>query len=209
MAIHKGESMDTKVCPITSFKFVDQGDGSFVGYGNVFGIVDLQNEVTVPGCFKDSIPDWISKGHVFLNHDRNVSIATVNNAYEDPYGLKFEATFLSNSNGQNARIMMADRLKRGKETGLSIGYQALSSRKRYDGAVMLEKVRLQEVSVLTVRPANEASRVLEVKGALAEQFRSIQAKCAREKVEADKRKIAMRMIVERMNSRHRQMGLIR
>jgi Escherichia/Staphylococcus phage prohead protease len=191
--------MREKICPISSFQYKDEGAGSFTAYGSVFGVVDLQNEVTVPGCFKDSLPDWITKGHVHLNHDRNISIATVDHAYEDDFGLRFHATFLSNRDGQNVRGMMADRLKRAKETGLSIGFSPITQRRRKDGVNELVKVRLHEVSVLTVRPANEATRVLEVKSeyALTPEGRKLEM-----------RRIYMQMVMKQMNNRHRRMGLI-
>jgi HK97 family phage prohead protease len=143
-------------------------DGSFEGYGSVFGTVDSYQEVVAPGAFAESLAELGGKGRVvpvLWQHMSSQPIGIYTEVREDDTGLYVKGRLLVSDVAQakEAHALM----KAGAVTGLSIGYWVRES--SYDektGIRTLTKLDLVEVSLVTF-PANDDARVEAVKFKLA------------------------------------------
>ena len=98
-------------------------DGTFNGYGSVWGVVDSYQEVVAPGAFTDSLADLRAKGRpvpVLWQHRGDTPIGIWDKLEEDEHGLRGEASLLIDDVAQarEAHALM----KKRAVTGLSIGY---------------------------------------------------------------------------------------
>ncbi|MGE6740252.1 HK97 family phage prohead protease [Allorhizobium pseudoryzae] len=140
-------------------------DGTFSGYGSVFGVLDSYNEVVAPGAFAASLSSRSRPVPVLWQHRQDSPIGVYSAIGEDQRGLKVEGKLLINEVAQ-AREAYA-LLKAGAVSGLSIGYFVRGS--SYDektGIRTLTALDLEEVSIVTT-PANGEARVETVKSLLA------------------------------------------
>lgn len=143
-------------------------DGTFSGYGSVFGTVDSYQEIVAPGAFTESLAEIAAKGRtvpVLWQHRSSEPIGGWTNLKEDERGLWCDGELLINEVAQ-AREAYA-LAKRRIVTGLSIGYWVRES--SYDektGVRTLTKLDLVEVSLVTF-PANDDARIEAVKFKLA------------------------------------------
>lgn len=142
-------------------------DGTFSGYGSVFGNVDSYDEIVAAGAFKTSLKTIADSGDplpVLWQHNPALPIGGYTELSEDATGLKV-AGFLLKDDVALAREAYALMRKRVVK-GLSIGYYVRDS--SYDektGIRTLKEVDLREISVVTF-PANEQAQVENVKSAL-------------------------------------------
>lgn len=141
-------------------------DGLFSGYGSVFGVVDSYKEVVTPGAFAESLQGRMPA--LLWQHRSGEPIGVYTSVKEDNVGLYVEGKLaLKTARGAEAYEL----LKMGALNGLSIGF--ITREDSYDkvsGIRTLKKVDLWEVSLVTF-PANDASRVSNVKG--IEQINSL------------------------------------
>lgn len=143
-------------------------DGSFTGYGSVFGVVDSYNEIVAPKAFKASLGELKSKNRmvpILWQHDSRAPLGVYGQLGEDEHGLKVAGRLLIEDVPQ-AKIAHA-LMKAGAVTGLSIGYWVRKS--SYDektGVRTLTELELVEVSLVTF-PANDEARIDAVKFKLA------------------------------------------
>lgn len=143
-------------------------DGTFEGYGSVFGVVDSYQEVVAPDAFAESLAELAAKDRrvpVLWQHRSDQPIGVYSELKEDETGLFVKGRLLVDEVGQakEAHALM----KAGAVTGLSIGYWVRES--SYDektGIRTLTKLDLVEVSLVTF-PANDDARVEAVKFKLA------------------------------------------
>lgn len=158
------------------FKFATEGApvGSFSGYGAVFGNIDSHDDVIQKGAFKDTLRDAAKSGRMpkmLLQHGMGfgaldgVPVGAWTKMEEDDVGLYCEGQLfaLNTERGQ----YIHEGLKAGVLDGLSIGYKVLDfvyGMKQGDPRRTLKKVRLDEVSILTM-PSNDKARVSSVKSA--------------------------------------------
>lgn len=140
-------------------------DGSFEGYGSVFGgDPDSYGEVVAPGAFLESLAGLKAKSRivpVLWQHRTAEPIGVYDYLEEDNHGLKVKGRLLKDDVAQ-AREAHA-LLKAGAVTGLSIGYWVRQA--SYDektGIRTLIKLDLVEVSLVTF-PAKDDARVEAVK----------------------------------------------
>jgi len=133
-------------------------DGLFSGYGSVFGVVDSYQEVVAAGAFKESLDSRMPS--LLWQHRSGEPIGVYTTVKEDNIGLHVEGKLaLKTARGAEAYEL----LKMGAISGLSIGF--VTREDNYDrvtGVRTLKKVDLWEVSLVTF-PANDASRVANVK----------------------------------------------
>lgn len=142
-------------------------DGTFSGYGSVFGNVDSYGEIVAPGAFAKSLALWAKSGRpvpALWQHRSGEPIGGFPTLSEDAYGLKFEDAFLvlEDPTAKRAYLFM----QKGIITGMSIGYYVRKS--SYDektGIRTLTELDLVEISVVTF-PANEAAQISDVKSTL-------------------------------------------
>jgi HK97 family phage prohead protease len=138
--------------------------GQLIGYASVFNGVDAYNDTILPGAYADTIPGFIERGTLHAEHDSRIRLGTIGAAREDDHGLLVVADFHSTAEAQSARTQILERMERGKFVGLSIGYVPEDFEMRSDGVRVLKKIRLYEISEVSV-PADEQAGVIAAKSA--------------------------------------------
>lgn len=138
-------------------------DGTFEGYGSVFGVKDSYDEVVELGAFSESLATHKSKGTMpalLWQHRGGEPIGVYTGMEEDNVGLKVSGKLaLKTVKGAEAYEL----LKMKAISGLSIGFVSREdSFDRVSRVRTLKKVDLWEVSLVTF-PANDAARVQGVK----------------------------------------------
>lgn len=145
-----------------------QDDGTFSGYGSVFGNEDSQGEIVARGAFADSLVEIRAKGRpvpVLWQHRSGQPIGVYTSLKEDGTGLYVEGRLLKDDVRQASESYAL--LKAGAVSGLSIGYYVRgSSFDEKTGIRTLEKLDLVEISLVTF-PANDDARVDAVKAKIA------------------------------------------
>lgn len=144
-------------------------DGTFTGYGSVFGNVDSYKEIVAPGAFAKSLGLIAKSGDplpVLWQHNPNNPIGGYTALSEDAHGLKVAGFLLKDdvALAKEAYALMRARVVK----GLSIGYYVRGD--SYDektGIRTLNELDLREISVVTF-PANEAAQVENVKAAISD-----------------------------------------
>lgn len=142
-------------------------DGTFTGYGSVFGNVDSYREIVAPGAFKSSLAALKEAGDplpVLWQHNASQPIGGYTDLSEDERGLKVGGFLLKDdvSLAREAYALMKARVVK----GLSIGYYVRAD--SYDEKTSirtLTELDLREISVVTF-PANEQAQVENVKNAV-------------------------------------------
>ena len=98
---------------------------TFAGIANAIGVIDRGGDVIAPGAFTDAIDGFLSRGFISLSHDWDaLPIAMPDAAEERGGGLWVSGTFHSSRAAQAARAVVKERLERGLQVGLSIGFRA-------------------------------------------------------------------------------------
>lgn len=143
-------------------------DGTFSGYGSVFGVIDFYQEIVQRGAFTESLKEIAARGRplpMLWSHMTTDPIGFYTKLAEDEQGLFVEGQLLKND-VQRAREVHA-LMKAGVVTGLSIGYWVReSSFDEKTGIRTLTRLDLDEVSPCTF-PANDEARIDNVKFKLA------------------------------------------
>lgn len=138
-------------------------DGTFTGYGSVFGEIDSYRDVVVKGAFEESLKEFESLGRLvpmLWQHDTRSPIGVYTSLKEDDVGLLVEGQ--CNMDVQKGRECHA-LMKQGALTGLSIGYN--TEEDAWDEQYTLRrllKLKLWEISPVTF-PAGDSARINGVK----------------------------------------------
>lgn len=146
-------------------------DGTFEGYGSVFGVKDSYREIVAAGAFKDSLAEHKKAGTLpalLWQHDADKPIGVYLEMREDDKGLFVRGKL--NLETQLGREAYSN-LKMGALNGLSIGFMPVKS--TYDDEKRertLTEIDLWEVSLVTF-PANGKARVEGIKANFAEMTR--------------------------------------
>ena len=158
-------------------------DGTFSGYGSVFGNVDSHRDVVVKGAFKASIDEARATGNwpqMLLQHGMGdkMPIGIWTFMTEDNQGLFLEGKLaLDNSRARDVYALMK-MTPRPALNGLSIGYQPLDfviNDRASEARRTLKVVRLIEVSIV-VSPSNPLATVRRVKSVRGNIFRPVTSK---------------------------------
>ncbi len=145
-----------------------QADGTFSGYGSVWGVVDSYRETVAPGAFAESLAALAAKGRrlpVLWQHRTGEPIGQWDVLREDEHGLYGEGT-LWTEDAPYARLALRG-MRSAAITGLSIGFWTRED--SFDELTRirtLKRVDLVEVSIVT-SPANDEARVDTIKAKLA------------------------------------------
>ncbi len=143
-------------------------EGTFEGYGSVFGNVDVYGEKVMPGAFVESLARHKREGSNVLmlwNHDSSQPIGVWDDLAEDAKGLWGKGRFLLDIQRAREIHTLAKNRAIG---GLSIGYRETDTDQ--DGAVrLLKKLELYEISPVTF-PANRRARIESIKSERMEEF---------------------------------------
>lgn len=156
-------------------------DGTFTGYGSVFGNIDSYKEIVAPGAFKSSLAALKEAGDplpVLWQHDPSKPIGLYTAMSEDARGLKVSGTLLKDdvALAREAYALMKARVVK----GLSIGYYVRAD--SYDEKTSvrtLTELDLREISVVTF-PANEEAQVENVKHAIQNMIKAGQLPAVRD-----------------------------
>lgn len=165
-----------KTLALAELKIAGGDAGEFEGRASTFGTVDSYGDTIDPGAYKDTIPQFLTRGFIGWGHDWADPIGIVTKAEERDDGLWITGQFHSDPDAQRWRIRARERVESNKFMGLSIGYEAeeyemreleAPVRNRWgewtDKVRALTKIKLYEVSLVTV-PAEENSGVATIKG---------------------------------------------
>lgn len=138
-------------------------DGTFEGYGSVFGVIDSYKEIVAPGAFTRSLAELKTSGRLpalLWQHRSAEPIGIYTDMREDSVGLYVKGRLaLKTARGAEAHELM----KMKALDGLSIGFVTRTdSYDKVSGIRTLTDVDLWEVSPVTF-PANGASRISAVK----------------------------------------------
>ncbi|MGF1739458.1 HK97 family phage prohead protease [Photobacterium satsumensis] len=146
----------------TDFCFKSLSDvGEISGYLNVFNVKDYAGDITLPGAFNASLQALKGRKLPMLyQHKTDEPIGVWEELREDSHGLYAVGKLnLEVTRGREAYALA----KQGALTGISIGYTVDDeSYDRNQGANLLKVVTLKEASLVTF-PANDESRVDDVK----------------------------------------------
>lgn len=145
-------------------------DGTFSGYGSVFGNVDSYREIVAPGAFAKSLEAMKASGDplpALWQHDSAEPVGgyNVDQMIEDERGLKVDGFLLINElqKAREAHALMKRRIVK----GLSIGYYVRDdSVDEKTGIRTLKELDLVEISIVTF-PANSEAQIDAVKAKLA------------------------------------------
>jgi HK97 family phage prohead protease len=139
-------------------------DGTFTGYGSVFGNVDSYREVVAPGAFAASLAAIKASGDplpALWQHRSSEPIGGFDELVEDSHGLKVTGWLLKDDipRASEAYALMKRRVVK----GLSIGYYVIEdSWNEKDRIRTLTKLELMEISIVTF-PANDQAQIDSVK----------------------------------------------
>lgn len=134
--------------------------GRFAGYASVFGVVDSQHDVVMPGAFTFTLEQRAGQIKLLWQHLWGEPIGVITKLFEDARGLYIEGQLLMDvARAKEAYALM----KAGVVKGLSIGYTPGRWKRDPDSGVrQLQSVDLWEISLVTT-PANAAAQVTVVK----------------------------------------------
>jgi HK97 family phage prohead protease len=142
-------------------------DGTFSGYGSVFGNVDGGGDIVEKGAFSASLERLKSEDRVLpvlWQHKTDEPIGDWASLIEDDHGLKGDGQLWVDV-APTAKVAHRG-MKTRAVTGLSIGY--VVKNETYDhksGITILHELDLKEISLVTF-PMNDLARVDAVKSAL-------------------------------------------
>lgn len=131
--------------------------GVIEGYGSVFDVADLGNDIVAQGAFTRSLQSG-RKVKMLYEHDPRQPIGVWDDISEDGKGLRVKGRLLmSLPEGKRAYEL----IKEGAVDGLSIGYRTVKSMDR-NGKRVIMQADLWEVSLVNF-PMNEQSQIDAVK----------------------------------------------
>lgn len=160
-----------------------EGGWNVEGYPSTWE-VDLQNEMVMPGAFRETLRSG-PKVRFLLSHEQSMILGVPTELREDEKGL-FGAFKISKTQlGADARRLLLD----GALDSFSIGYRTEEDDHVWDAVNMVEvrvlkRITLYEVSLVAI-PANQGARVTRVKAAAA---RLVEARLAQFKMSEFRRK---------------------
>jgi len=151
------------LAPVLEMKELRE-DGTFSGYGSVFGVLDSYGDKVAPGAFKASLAKHKANGtrpKLLWQHKQDQPIGFWEELREDNHGLFLQGKLLIQDDPVARRAYA--HLKAGSIDGLSIGFMTVKADRDEKGATRtVREVDLWEVSVVTF-PANGASRASEIR----------------------------------------------
>jgi Escherichia/Staphylococcus phage prohead protease len=154
--------MERKTLAVPS-EFKAVGDhGEVEGFASVFGNIDEDNDVALPGMFKVTLEHWSRARQplpLIADHELKTSgvIGSVRDARETAEGLRYRAGFASTQKAQDVRRLVLE----GHLGGSSFTYQPVkTSRGVKDGQQVrfLHEVRLFEITI-TPFPMNQMAMI--------------------------------------------------
>lgn len=143
-------------------------DGTFEGYGSIFGNLDSYGEVVEPGAFVKSLARHAkekSKPLMLWQHNPDDPIGVWDDLVEDTKGLRGTGRLLKGVRRADEAYIM---LKAGAIQGLSIGYREVKVEPDGNNR-RLKELDILEISIVSF-PANRRARVEAVKNERMDDF---------------------------------------
>lgn len=143
-------------------------DGTFEGYGSVFGVKDLGDDIVMPGAFQKTLADHESrhtKPKMLWSHSHQTMPPGIwTEMREDDKGLFLRGKLIDTSTGRDLRVAMKEKAV----DGLSIGFDLRKGEVEFDGPVRkIKSLTLWEISPV-IFPMNPDARVSAVKQAFSQ-----------------------------------------
>jgi HK97 family phage prohead protease len=156
--------MQRKTMPLTVEWKAGGSPGELEGYAAVFGNVDQEGDIVMPGAFKRTIAHWQKAAHplpLIADHELTTDgvIGSVKGLREDPFGLWFKALFSPIAKAQDIRAnVLAGHLR-----GTSYTYEVMRSRPGNGKARrFLDELRVYELTISPF-PVNELAGITSAK----------------------------------------------
>lgn len=143
-------------------------DGTFEGYGSIFGNVDSYGEIVMPGAFAKSLAKHAKEKTsplMLWQHSWDAPIGVWDELEEDTKGLKGRGRFILGVQKADEAYLLA---KNGAVRGLSIGYREVRTEPDGNNRKLLE-LDLMEISPVTF-PANRRATITAVKSERMDEF---------------------------------------
>lgn len=199
MSTQSEQKNERKYIELAEFKASDSDNGGYSGYANNFGVLDSWDDISLPGCFAEGLKEFEETGFGAADHRWGISseIGIIRKAFEDSIGLFVEVDYHPTADAQAVREKVNNRIANGKKCSLSIGYRVLKDgyeyvvgeeaapflknpsqdtldylKKRQPLVRLLKKVKLYEVSVVTVG-ANSESEITQAKASRLTEAESL------------------------------------
>ena len=197
------QETEVKFIEFAEFKASEEDSGGFEGYANNFGVLDSYDDISLPGCSKDFLTEFLDSGFTAPDHKWGISseIGIPMDAFEDENGIFIKSIYHPTPDAQMIRQKVNNRLKNGKKVSLSIGYWTLEKeyvigeeaaaflknpsqdvltylKERQPLVRLLKKIRLKEHSIVP-QGANVLSEVSEGKSLLLDK----------EQIQAERKKL--------------------
>lgn len=122
---------------------IDTKTRTIVGYASIFGNIDSDRDMVMPGAFTKTLSENASRAKHLWQHDVRYPLARPK-LETDNIGLKFQSIFSDTSWGRDAIQLYQD----GVIDEHSIGYQTVKQQKK-DGYNALTELKLWEISSVT------------------------------------------------------------
>jgi HK97 family phage prohead protease len=143
-------------------------DGTFEGYGSIFGNVDSYGEIVMPGAFAKSLAKHAkdkTSPLMLWQHNWDSPIGVWDELEEDAKGLKGKGRFIRGVQKADEAYLLA---KNGAVRGLSIGYREVRTEPDGNNRKLLE-LDLMEISPVSF-PANRRATITAVKSERMDEF---------------------------------------
>ncbi|MET3925558.1 HK97 family phage prohead protease [Devosia sp. 2618] len=143
-------------------------DGTFEGYGSIFGNADSYGEIVMPGAFAKSLARHEkekSSPLMLWQHNWEHPIGVWDALEEDAKGLKGKGRFILGVQKADEAYLLA---KNGAVRGLSIGYREVRTEPEGNNRKLLE-LDLMEISPVSF-PANRRAGITAVKSERMDEF---------------------------------------
>ena len=149
--------------------FKSANEGILSGYANVYNIEDRQGDISQAGSFIKTVNENLKSMKIRKNHKSDILVGVPQKLDPyDQYGLYLDAKIIMTTQvGKDTFHEAKFMVENGFETGFSIGGWVMK-RDKSDKRIITE-FKLDEISVLTMQPANQLSMVDMVKSMQAEE----------------------------------------
>ena len=139
--------------------------GTVMFYASIFGNIDKAGDIVMPGAFAKTIVENFKNIKHYKNHDGRFMPGVITSLVEDQTGLLTTSSLiLSTEAGNETYEQYKAMAAAGKSMPHSIGYWTIKS--DYDAtkqANILRELKLDEVSTLTLNPANDEAIMVAIK----------------------------------------------
>lgn len=143
-------------------KQINEEDGvfTFEGFASTFGNIDRDGDIIMPGAFTETIKEMVPA--MLWQHNSNEPVGTFEQVEERPDGLFVRGTMPLDDTFVKGRVV--PQMNHGSVTQMSIGFSILDSENKSNGIREISRVKLWEISLVTI-PANPMANITGMKAA--------------------------------------------